>query len=118
MPQTLETSVTLLTMVKSKMENKVALRFSKIWLSTKDPTLVMQANILGLLRNPSKKKLFVVMDTRQDSFGIRLVAEKPINLTAHHAVINILRKYTPTFTINEIYKNSIGDLILPIKKQT
>ena len=37
------------------MENKVAVRFSKIWLSTKDP-LALQANILGPLRKMFKEK--------------------------------------------------------------
>ena len=99
------------------MENKVAVRFSKIWLSTKDPLLVLQANILGPLRKKcSKKKMFFTLDARQSSFGIKILDKKPENLTAHHALINILRKYSPSFTVNSIDENSIGDLILPIKK--
>ena len=100
------------------MSSKVAIRFSKIWIA-KEPTLILQANILGPLRKAcSKKKIFFSIDARQSSFGIKILDKKPDQLTAQSAIINIMRKHSPSFTINTIDENtSNGDLVITILQQ-
>ena len=90
-------------MVKRKMTNNVAVRFSKIW-QAKEPSLVLQANILGPLRKTcSKKKMFFIIDARQNSFGITISDKKPDNLTAQASLVNLLRKHSPSFPDRALY---------------
>jgi predicted ribosome quality control (RQC) complex YloA/Tae2 family protein len=85
----------------------------KTWVS-KDFTIIFQASTIAPKEHNLPKKIYVLLDLRQQSFGLRLTEEKPASATANHAFIQILRKHIPTFTFKDLLKDSAGNLFIPL----
>lgn len=87
------------------------LRILKSWVS-QDHTLIFQCQS-SLPHVP--KKIHLILDLKQQSFGASLRAEKPGEASANHAFIQILRKHLPQFTIREIRCEPMtGDIYIPL----
>ncbi|MBC7661400.1 MAG: DUF814 domain-containing protein [Chitinophagaceae bacterium] len=92
----------------------IKLKVLKTWIN-KDFTIIFQMSILASKELNLPKKIHLLIDLRQQSFGMRLDREKPGQATANHAFIQILRKHIPQFTIKEILRDkTTGDLYLPL----
>jgi hypothetical protein len=93
----------------------IKLRVLKSWVS-QDMSLILQAQPLAPREmGPLPKKLHLIIDVKQQSFGLRLGGEKPTDATANHALIQILRKHCPSFTIRWIWQDaSTGSLWIPL----
>lgn len=87
------------------------LRVLKTWVS-QDHSLIFQCQTSS---ESLPKKVHLVLDLKQNSFGARLQVDKPGDATANHAFIQILRKHCPNFTIKEIRcESESGDIWIPL----
>ncbi len=89
------------------------LKILKTWVS-KDYTIIFQASPLAPKELGLPKKVHLLLDLRQQSFGLRFTSEKPQSATANHAFIQILRKHMEQFTIKEIFREESGDIYIPL----
>lgn len=91
------------------------LRVLKTWVSS-DPCVIFQCSPGGPREGSIlPKKIHLILDLRQQSFGARLLAEKPSDADANHAFIQILRKQCPNFTLKSILQEEkSGDLWLQL----
>ena len=92
----------------------IKLKILKTWIN-KDYTIIFQTSILAPKEQNLPKKTHLLIDLRQQSFGLRLGADKPGQATANHAFIQIMRKHIAQATIKEILRDSTqGDLYIPL----
>ncbi len=91
------------------------LRVLKSWVST-DHSLIFQCSHHGPSTGEDRpKKVHLVLDLKQQTFGARIQLEKPSDATANHAFVQILRKYCPQFTIKEIRLEPMSeDIWIPL----
>ena len=95
----------------------VKIRTAKSW-QGKSPIYVFQSSFSGLRMDLPIKKFFVILDSRQDSFGIRLSADKPESLAPQGGMVNQMRKHCKGATIADILKDtSNGNLWLLLYSQ-
>lgn len=88
------------------------LRILKTW-AARDPSLIFQCQPIGDSGFPKKSHFFI--DLRQQSFGLRLQADKPADADANHAFIQILRKQLAGFTLKLVFHDpSSGDYWIPL----
>ncbi|RYZ51194.1 MAG: DUF814 domain-containing protein [Proteobacteria bacterium] len=92
----------------------IKLKILKTWINN-DYTIIFQTSIIGPKDLNLPKKIHLLIDLRQQTFGMRLDSEKPGQATANHAFIQILRKHIPQFTIKEILRDkATGDQYIPL----
>ncbi|MES2743768.1 MAG: NFACT RNA binding domain-containing protein [Bdellovibrionota bacterium] len=89
------------------------LKVLKTWVS-KDFTIIFQASPVAPKELGLPKKIHMLLDLRQQSFGLRLTDDKPASATANHAFIQILRKHIHSFTIKDILKDEGGNIYIPL----
>lgn len=89
------------------------LKVLKTWVS-KDFTIIFQTAPLGAREQNLPKKVHLLFDLRQQSFGLRFTDEKPASATANHAFIQIMRKHLAQFTLKDILQDQSGDLYVPL----
>ncbi|SMF55697.1 NFACT RNA binding domain-containing protein [Pseudobacteriovorax antillogorgiicola] len=96
----------------------VKIRTAKSW-QGKQPIYVFQSSFSGIKSadNPIKK-FFVVIDSRQDVFGVRLTVDKPESLVPQGGMVNQMRKHCKGATIGDILKDdSNGNLWIVLYSQ-
>ncbi len=92
----------------------IKLKILKTWIN-KDYTIIFQTNIIAPKEQDLPKKTHLLIDLRQQTFGLRIGGEKPGQATANHAFIQIMRKHVSQFTIKEILRDNLnGDLYIPL----
>ena len=83
--------------------NLVKLRTSKSW-QGKEPIYVFQSSF-SRFKHEAAKKFFIIVDTRQDSFGVRLSSSKPESLIPQGGMVNQVRKHCKGATVGDIFKD-------------
>lgn len=92
----------------------IKLKILKTWINN-DYTIIFQSSILAAKEQNLPKKIHLLIDLRQQTFGLRLDSDKPGQASANHAFIQIMRKHIPQFTIKEILRDpATDDLYLPL----
>ena len=84
--------------------SRLKIRTVKSW-QGKDAIYVFQSNFSGF-KHESIKKFFLLIDTRQDSFGIRLILSKPESLVPQGGMVNQIRKHCKGATVADIFKDT------------
>jgi predicted ribosome quality control (RQC) complex YloA/Tae2 family protein len=88
---------------------RLTLRIQKAW-QTSDPMLVLQ---VALQQPDLPKKAFLIVDTRQASFGMTLATRRPEATTPAAPFINLFRKYCQSLSILDLVEDTeSGDLWL------
>ena len=92
----------------------IKLKILKTWINN-DYTIIFQTSILAPKEQNLPKKIHLLIDLRQQTFGLRLSSEKPGQSTANHAFIQIMRKHIPQFTIKALLRDpETDDLYIPL----
>lgn len=77
-------------------------------------TIIFQVQIIAE-KGLYPKKAHLLLDLRQQSFGVTLGLTKPEQATANAAFVQILRKHLPSITIKQILQDpASGDLWIPL----
>lgn len=89
------------------------LKVLKSWID-QDYTIIFQVQIIAE-KGLFPKKAHLLLDLRQQSFGVKLNLGKPAQATANAAFVQILRKQLPNITIKQVLQETnSGDIWIPL----